>query len=384
MSNKNKDNKISKVFERIKIDNKDIKSIGKVLGQGAFGQVRDIIMTNNNRLLAGKLIKKRKGQKSEKNETEEEKYGKYLRGKNIININKIVPMLIEDENYILVLMEKASLRDLGNLNQFFHASNLLKIINKPFDEALGDNLLRFYSKQIITALELLDRNYYVHNDIKPQNILITNQLIIKLTDFSFLTKVKDEEIEIPGGTPGYLSPEYYINKEVDSEVARKQDYFALGSTLYYLKYGKLMLRYNKENEKILIADEIIKLLEQQKDNIKSEKMSDGEFINFLCSLIEYKPDDRPCFEEIYRNIWLNNNLEQINNIHSINQGEEEKMLMELQKSDFLIKKEKEYEQDLNLENEQKSKENKNIKKDIVKKKKNNKLCRFRLKKRINN
>ena len=146
-----------------------------------------------------------------------------------------------------------------------------------------------------------------------------------------------------------------------------------------------MLRYNKENEKILIADEIIKLLEQQKDNIKSEKMSDGEFINFLCSLIEYKPEDRPFFEEIYRNIWLNNNSEQINNIHSINQGEEEKLIMELQKSDFLIKKEKEIENYLNSENEngQKIKKNKNIKKETIKKKKNNKLCRFRFTKRIN-
>ena len=132
----------------------------------------------------------------------------------------------------------------------------------------------------------------------------------------------------------------------------------------------------------MIADEIIKLLEQKRDKIKSEKMSDREFINFLCSLIEYKPDDRPNFEEIYRNIWLNNNLEQINNIHSINQGEEGKIIMELQKSDFFTKKEKG--QNLNLKNEQKSKENKNIKKDIEKKKKNNKLCRFRFIKRINN
>ena len=143
-----------------------------------------------------------------------------------------------------------------------------------------------------------------------------------------------------------------------------------------------MLKYNYKNEKIMIADEIIKLLEKNRDNIKSGKLSDGEFINFICSLIEYKPEDRPYFEEIYRNIWLNNNSEQINNIHSINQGEEEKMIIELQKSDFLIKKENE--QNSNIQNEQKNKENKNIKKDSNKKTKNNKLCRFRFKKRINN
>ena len=361
-----------RIFEKFKIDNKDIKQISKVLGKGAFGEVRVIIM--NNKKYAGKLIeKKKKNQKSE-----EELYGEILRGKNFININKILPKKTDDKNYNLIIMEKASLKDLGTLNDYFFKKNILKTIYNPFDEVLGENLLRFYSKQIINALNLMDRNYFIHNDIKPQNILCVDDLIIKLTDFGLLTKVKDKETIIPGGTPGYFSPEYYINKynEVDSEVARKQDYFALGSTLYYLKYGKLMLKYNENEKEIIInADEIIKLLEQKRDNIKSGKIHDREFINFLCSLIEYKPEDRPCFEEIYRNIWLNKNSEQINNIHSINVGEDMKIMCELQKSDFLIKKEK--------ENEQKSKENKNIKKDPIKKKKNNKLCRFRFKKRIN-
>ena len=365
-------------FEIIRRENEEIQSIGHPLGKGGFGIVREVII--NKKVYAGKLIEKNKGQQSE-----EEKYGIILRGKNIININKIISSKIGLKEYDLIIMEKASLRDLGKISEFFHKNNLLKTIYNPFEEVLEDNLLRFYLKQIINALELLDRNYYVHNDIKPQNILITYNLIIKLTDFGLLRKVQNNETNIPGGTPGYLSPEYYINRKVESEVARKQDYFALGSTLYFLKYGEHMLKYKKGNDAnmILLADEIVKLLEQNRDYIKSKKSSDGEFINFLCSLIEYKPEDRPFFEEIYRNIWLNNNSEQINNIHSINQGEEEKLIMELQKSDFLIKKEKEIENYLKSENEneQKIKKNINIEKDTTKKKKK-KLCRFRFKKKF--
>jgi serine/threonine protein kinase len=343
-------NTLKKKFEFIAKENEEIQSIGKILGNGAFGEVREILI--NKKVYAGKLIEKKRGEK-----TEEEKYGINLRGQNLININKIISSKIGLNEYDLVIMEKAALRDLGRINIFFHKGNLLKIIYKPFYETLGDNLLRFYSKQIINALELLDRNYYIHNDIKPPNILINYNLLVKLTDFSLLRKVKNNETKIPGGTPGYLSPEYYINNQVKSEVARKQDYFALGSTLYFLKYGEYMLNYKEhdKNNKILDADEIVKLLEKNKDYIQSKKSSDGEFINFLCSLIEYKPDDRPFFEEIYRNIWLNNNSEQINNIRSINQGEEEKMIMELQKSDFLIKKEKEIENYLNSENENEQK-----------------------------
>ena len=366
-------------FEYIRRENKEIQSIGKPLGRGAFGVVREL--TINKKLLAGKLIIKNKGQKSE-----EEKFGIILRGLNIININKIIPSRIGLNDYDLIIMEKAALRDLGKINEALHKHNLLKIIYNPFDEVLGDNLLRFYSKQIINALELLDRNYYIHNDIKPENILITNNLIVKLTDFSLLRKVLNNETRIAGGTQGYLSPEYYIDKEVKSEVARKQDYFALGSTLYFIKYGEQMLNYKKYSDKneILNADEIVKLLEKNRDRIKSGKSSDREFINFLCSLIGYKPEDRPFFEEIYRNIWLNNNLVQINNIQSIYYKDEEKMIIELQKSDFLIKKEKEIENYINsvYENEKKFIEDRNVKKDIIKKKKN-KLCRFRFKKKNN-
>ena len=45
--------------------------------------------------------------------------------------------------------------------------------------------------------------------------------------------------------------------------------------------------------------------------IKSGKLSDKDFINFLCSLIQFKPEDRPNFEEIYFNKWLNKDSEDI-------------------------------------------------------------------------
>ena len=178
-------------FEIIRRENEEIQSIGHPLGKGGFGIVREVII--NKKVYAGKLIEKNKGQRSE-----EEKYGIILRGKNIININKIISSKIGLKEYDLIIMEKASLRDLGKISEFFHKNNLLKTIYNPFEEVLEDNLLRFYLKQIINALELLDRNYYVHNDIKPQNILITYNLIIKLTDFGLLRKVQNNETNIPG------------------------------------------------------------------------------------------------------------------------------------------------------------------------------------------
>ena len=372
----NDNNENLKIFYDFKTKYEKIERIGKLLGKGDRGVIREMLI--NKIVYAGKLIEKEKGQN-----IEEEINDLIPRGENIMKIDKTILSRIGHKYYYLFIMRKAVLRDLGKLNTFFHKHNLLKVLYYPFDEVLGDNLLRFYAKQIINALELLYRKNFIHNNLNPEHILVTYQLTLKLTGFNLLRKIQEHEIKIPEGTPGYLSPEYYINEEFNSEVARKQDYFALGSILYFIKYGEPLLKYNSNRDRSKIADEIVDLLEQKRDNIKLGKMSDGEFIKFLCSLIAFKPEGRPCFEEIYRNIWLNNNSEQINNIISINHLDEEKMFMELEKSHFLIKKEKEIKQYLNSENEneQKGKENKNIKKDVIKKK-SNKLCRFRFKKRI--
>ena len=353
----------------------DFTKVGKILGKGAFGEVRDIVYKN--KTMAGKLIKRENDEKSE-----EEKYGVDLRGPNIIKINKVYTKKIDGNTYDLIIMEKAILRDLGKLNEFYHHHNLLKLIYFPFDEPSGDCLLRFYARQIISALETLDRNYFVHYDIKPENLLISVNLIVKLSDFSLLTKIENGTTKIPGGTQGYLSPEYYIERNVDSEDARKQDYFALGSTLFFLKYGQQMLKYKKSDTNIINSFYILDTIQKQISFIESQQNTDKDFIEFLCSLINYRPKDRPSFEEIYRNKWLNRDVDYINNIFYTYENDEEKLIMELQKKDFLIQKEKEFKNDIfgveDLKNENNNSFDKSKEKEIQRKQ-----CRYRFKKKIN-
>ena len=373
MSNNSSRIDMKTIFEKFK-EKAGISKIGKVLGRGAFGEVREV--TIKNKIFAGKIIKRERDEKSE-----EEKFGKDLVGKNIIKINKIYTKKIDDNYYDLIVMEKAILRDLGKLNEFFHRHNLLKLIYIPFIEKAGDNLLRFYSNQIINSLETLDRNYYVHFDLKPENLLISIGLIIKLSDFSILRKIKTENenqnsTRIPGGTHGYLSPEYFINKQVSLEDARKQDYFALGLCLFIIKYGNQMLKYKKYEDNTMIANRILDLLQKNITLIQSNKLTNREFIDFLCRLIQYRPKDRPSFEQIYRNKWLNRNKNYIKSTFLLFENDEEKLIMELQKNDFLIQKEKD-----KIEKEKK------IKKDLESKNLKNKInnnSRFRFKKKLKN
>ena len=336
------------IFEALRQRYKnDITKIGKTLGKGAFGEVRDI--KYKNRQMAIKIIERGKDEKIE---------GEKLAALNLKNYNIIkIQKVYENEKlkgsngtgiYDFIIMEKAVLRDLAKLNEFYHRHNLLKLIKKNiddyyiFDENTGDSLIRFYAKQIINALTNLDSNDYVHFDIKPENLLVSITLIIRLTDFSLLKEVKNDindPFKIPGGTQGYLTPEYYIEKNVTVDAARKQDYFALGSSLFLLKYGIQLLKYKKFDDNMMNADRLLDLLHHNINYIKSQVFNDKDFMSFIISLIGYKPNDRSSFQQIIRNKWLNKNEDELDKIFMAYENDEEKLIIELQKNDYLMKKE---------------------------------------------
>ena len=248
-------------------------------------------------------------------------------------------------------MEKAVLKDLKTFNKSIYNQNICNLIIDPFKEVIGDSLLKFLTRQIIKGLELFERNEFIHFDIKPENILIFLELYLKITDFGLLRDVsKLNKIRIPGGTPGYLSPEYYQNYRfrVPIDIAKKQDYFALGATIFLLKYGRQMIKIkihktNKSEENKLSQQFISDLIQKNITFIKSDKLADKDFVKFLCGLIQILPEDRPCFEEIYRNKWLNKNISYIKKVFIGFRDDEQKLIVELRKNDYLMEKKNELE-----------------------------------------
>ena len=307
--------------------------VKKILGKGGFGEVREI--EYKGKTYAGKLVKKMKNKYI--NEDIEKEIILGLKGPKIVKVYKIYEEAYKDETYILYIMEKAYLKDLKTLIKFMFESSSL--INKAFNETIGDNLLKFFVKQIIDSLELLNRNNYLHFDIKPENILNNLEINLKLSDFGLLRDTSNiDSMRIPGGTPGYLSPEYYHHQKLSVDRAKKQDIFALGATIYYLKYGQKMLKINKEESDREKLENIIFSLQRKITYIQSNKICDRDFVNFLCSMIQIYPDDRPSFEQIYRNIWLNKNSEYIKKLFEGHKDDERKLMIELKKSDFLVEK----------------------------------------------
>ena len=326
-----------KIFEAFKQDKENgIIKFDRTLGKGSYGEIRDVQINTSYKIMAAKLITKEPKNKDCLSIVKD------LRGPNIVKIVHIISKMIDNKPYSLVIMEKAALRDLGKLSEFFHNYNLLRTINKPFNDYknesyTGENLLRFYVKQIVEGMEILNRYSLVHFDIKPENLLTNNNIKLKICDFSLLTKFDNttDELKIPGGTHGYTSPEYYSLDKVSKYNAIKQDMFGLGSTLFNVKYGKPLISGKKTDKDSKTHDNIKYELETDYEFIRSKVAPSDDFNKFLLQLISMDKDERTNFEELYRNKWINKNGTLINVVYSNCEGDEEKLLMELEKSDFL-------------------------------------------------
>ena len=92
--------------------------------------------------------------------------------------------------------------------------------------------------QIASALETAHKNNIIHRDIKPHNIIITEDGIAKVTDFGIAKAVSNSTITAFGSTIGsvhYFSPEHAKGGFTDP----KSDLYSLGVVLYEMVTGKV-------------------------------------------------------------------------------------------------------------------------------------------------
>ena len=92
--------------------------------------------------------------------------------------------------------------------------------------------------QIASALEMAHKNNIIHRDIKPHNIIITEDGIAKVTDFGIAKAVSNSTITAFGTTIGsvhYFSPEHARGGFTDA----KSDLYSLGVVMYEMITGKV-------------------------------------------------------------------------------------------------------------------------------------------------
>lgn len=130
----------------------------------------------------------------------------------------------EDEGYPYIVMEYV---DGGNIKDIIHRQGKL-----PVEEVIN------YTKQIGLALKEAHQNKIVHRDIKPQNIMITKNNMVKVADFGIAKAVTSSTITAVGtimGSVHYFSPEQARGGYIDE----RSDIYSLGIVMYEMATGKL-------------------------------------------------------------------------------------------------------------------------------------------------
>ncbi len=92
--------------------------------------------------------------------------------------------------------------------------------------------------QIAKALDCAHRNNIIHRDVKPQNILVTEDGVMKVTDFGIAKSSNSETITNTStimGSAHYLSPEQAKGNFIDC----RTDLYSLGVVLYEMVTGNL-------------------------------------------------------------------------------------------------------------------------------------------------
>lgn len=155
----------------------------------------------------------------------------------------------------------------------------------PYDE----EACRCWFRDLILGIEYLHAQGVVHRDIKPDNLLLTDDDVLKIVDFG-VSEMFEKESEMltakSAGSPAFLPPELCVAKHGGIS-GKAADIWSMGVTLYCLRFGcipferagVLELYESIKKDSLCIArdscsddlrDLIVKLLE--KDPIKRIKM----------------------------------------------------------------------------------------------------------------
>ena len=92
------------------------------------------------------------------------------------------------------------------------------------------------STQIASAISHAHKNHIIHRDIKPQNILVSDTGIIKVTDFGIAKATSSNTVTSTAtamGSVHYISPEQAKGRFCDE----KSDIYSLGITMYEMVTG---------------------------------------------------------------------------------------------------------------------------------------------------
>ena len=329
---------INKVREIFFNENKDIKL--KSDKEGIRLNLTTLYFNKNKNKGACTIIKKQ----VENKKYNEQDYPIILTFPGIIKIDKIYKKDIKSDSYYILIIEE-SLSNLNHLNKTLHDDegyNILKIYNKPFNEIVGENLLKYFIRQLINLLEFIDRNNLCIEELSLDKFFVTKKdFLLRLYNFKNIINLdeKGKNFEKKSNKKSSNINNKKKDNSEENELIRKTHYFQIGKCIYDLIFGNNHF-IKKENEsKDLYDDKLIDLLLRYNKKIKAKNI-DENLKRLVISLLEIEPKCRPNIEEIYRNKWLYDGYEVINDIVANFEKDIVKIISEFAKNDYFKNLEK--------------------------------------------
>lgn len=128
--------------------------------------------------------------------------------------------------------------------EFVQGGELSSLIKKPGARLEAAHAMGL-TKQILEGLSAFEARSLIHRDIKPDNILLTKEGQVKISDLGLARRVEGTMFTIEGdilGTPLYMAPEQ-IQGSLDLD--SRCDIYAVGAMLFHLIVGKPPFRAKK-------------------------------------------------------------------------------------------------------------------------------------------
>lgn len=249
-----------------------MQHIGNIINCGRYGSVRSMFNNKLNKEVAIKILPKKrhdvgKYKNNEMISREKIAWSDLTGQQNILELYDIY----EDEENVYFMSEKCNDHNINDINVF----------------NLTDKEKHYITKSILNGIYQCHSRNYSHGDIKPANILMNKDNVIKLCDFGNSLPSMHENKGLSGsrGTPFYCSPE--ISSQY-TEYGKNIDMWSLGIMVYQFYH------YNKHP---FYKNEICHNLYIDNNKIEWEYDIDKNIKDFILQCLKYNKDIRLSSEE---------------------------------------------------------------------------------------
>ncbi|EPY75606.1 hypothetical protein CB1_001616091 [Camelus ferus] len=323
------DEKIVKKIRGLQMKAEDYDVV-KVIGRGAFGEVQLVRHKASQKVYAMKLLSKFEMIKRSDSAFfwEERDIMAFANSPWVVQLF----CAFQDDKYLYMVMEYMPGGDLVNLMSNYD---------------VPEKWAKFYTAEVVLALDAIHSMGLIHRDVKPDNMLLDKHGHLKLADFGTCMKMDETGMvhcDTAVGTPDYISPEVLKSQGGDGYYGRECDWWSVGVFLFEMLVG----------DTPFYADSLVGTYSKIMDHKNSLCFPEDAEIskhakNLICAFLTDRSVNtrlEKVAKELEEEINLRKNVES-----ALRQLEREKALLQHKNAEYQRKADHEADKKRNLEND---------------------------------